>query len=167
MYLYVMNTLSGALSRRLFLGSAAAAGFAGVFADHDARGQDRQAGPAPAAQPNPPGKKLRLAAIGSIFRLRSHAYHIVGRMVHGFTKDGFHHQPNVQVVRMFNDQSPPDDLSQGFCDRHHIELAKSATAALGGERLDVDAVLLIVEHGNYPLNDFGQILYPRYEYFQE
>jgi hypothetical protein len=33
--------------------------------------------------------------------------------------------------------------------------------------LDVDAVALIVEHGDYPLNDFGQVLYPRYEYFQE
>jgi hypothetical protein len=68
---------------------------------------------------------------------------------------------------MFNDQSPADDLSRGFRQRHGIELAKSAAAALGGERLDVDAVLLIIEHGDYPLNEFGQVLYPRYEYFQE
>jgi hypothetical protein len=71
------------------------------------------------------------------------------------------------MVRMFNDQSPPDDLSRGFCERHGIELAGSAAAALGGERLDVDAVLLIIEHGDYLLNDFGQVLYPRYEYFQQ
>jgi len=167
MYLYVMNTLSGALSRRMFLGSSAAAGLAGVFAGHAVLGQDRQAASDPVPQPNPPAKKLRLAAINSIFRLRSHAYHIVGRMVYGFSKDGFHHQPNVQVVRMFNDQSPPDDLSRGFCERHRIELTQSAAAALGGERLDVDAVLLIVEHGNYPLNEFGQVQYPRYEYFRQ
>jgi len=157
-----MNTLSSALSRRMFLGSSAAAVSAGLLADQQAPGQDRPA----AADPSPP-RKLRLAAINSIFRLRSHAYHIVGRMVYGFQKDGFHHQPNVQVVRMFNDQSPKDDLSRGFCDRHGIELAKSAAQALGGERLDVDAVLLIVEHGDYPLNEFGQVQYPRYEYFQE
>jgi hypothetical protein len=114
-----------------------------------------------------PRKTLRLAAINSIFRLRSHAYHIVGRMVHGFQKDGFHHQPHVQVVRMFNDQSPPDDLSREFCSRHNIELCTSAAEALGGAKLDVDAVLLIIEHGDYPLNDSGQVLYPRYEYFQE
>jgi hypothetical protein len=117
-----------------------------------------------------PRRKLRVAAINSIFRLRSHAYHIVGRFVHGFQKDGFHHQPQVQVVRMFNDQSPPDDLSRGFCDKHGIELVGSAHEALcgkGGEKLDVDAVALIIEHGDYPLNEFGQVLYPRYEYFQE
>lgn len=140
------------LSRRLFLGSAAAA---------------LAAAPSIRAQQPPAKRKLRVAAINSIFRLRSHAYHIVGRLVHGFQKDGFHHQPDVQVVRMFNDQSPPDDLSRGFCDRHKIELCKSAAEALGGERLDVDAVALIIEHGEYPVNEFGQVEYPRYEYFQE
>src|SRR5207253_10729875 len=37
---------------------------------------------------------------------------------------------------------------------------------LGGERLAVDAVLLIGEHGDYPYNAKGQKLYPRYELFQ-
>jgi hypothetical protein len=115
----------------------------------------------------PAGRKLRVAAVNSIFRLRSHAYHIIGRMVFGFQKDGLHHQPNVEVVRMYNDQTPRDDLSVDFCRRHGIELVKTATAALGGDQLDVDAVALIIEHGDYPVNEFGQILYPRYELFQE
>ena len=97
-----------ALSRRMFLGTTSAGGlaaglasdFAGPAAAGQALGQDRRSRA-------PPRKPLRLAAINSIFRLRSHAYHIVGRMVHGFQKDGLHHQPQVQVVRMFNDQSPP------------------------------------------------------------
>jgi hypothetical protein len=113
-------------------------------------------------------RKLRVAAINSIFRLRSHAYHIVGRMVFGFQKDGIHHQPNLQVVRMSNDQTPRDDLSRPFCQRHGIELVKTPTEALGGPAgLDVDAVALICEHGDYPVNEFGQILYPRYELFQQ
>src|SRR3954470_17393813 len=92
-----------------------------------------------------PPRKLRVAAVNSIFRLRSHAYHIVGRMVFGFQKDGFHHQPNLEVVRMCNDQSPPDDLSRRFCDLHGIELVKTPAEALGGAGgLDVDAVALIV-----------------------
>jgi len=116
----------------------------------------------------PPAKKLRVAAINSIFRLRSHAYHIVGRMVIGFQKDGVHHQPNLQVVRMMNDQTPRDDLSPPFCQRHGIELVKTVAEALGGpDGLDVDAVALICEHGDYPVNEFGQILYPRYELFQQ
>src|SRR5687767_4150878 len=58
----------------------------------------------------PARRKLRVAAINSIFRLRSHAYHILGRMVFGFQKDGLHHQPDLEVVRMYNDQAPADDL---------------------------------------------------------
>nr|MDQ2900843.1 hypothetical protein [Acidobacteriota bacterium] len=37
----------------------------------------------------------------------------------------------------------------------------------GGDRLAVDAVLIVGEHGNYPKNEKGQILYPRYEFFKQ
>lgn len=113
-------------------------------------------------------KPLRVAAINSIFRLRSHAYHILGRLVHGFPVDGFHHQPNVEVVRMLNDQSPADDLSDGFCRDHKIQLCKSVEETLLKDgKLDVDGIVLIIEHGNYPINERKQVLYPRHKYFQE
>jgi hypothetical protein len=120
------------------------------------------------AQGQMPKRKLRVAAINSVFRFRSHAYHIVGRMVHGLQKDGLHHQPQLQVVRMYNDQQPSDDLGPSFCQRHGIELVATPEAALGAPgQLDVDAVALIVEHGDYPINSFGQILYPRYALFEK
>jgi hypothetical protein len=37
----------------------------------------------------------------------------------------------------------------------------------GGERLAVDGVLLIGEHGDYPINEKGQKLYPRRRLFEE
>ena len=37
----------------------------------------------------------------------------------------------------------------------------------GGNKLAVDAVLIVAEHGEYPSNDKGQKLYPRYEFFEE
>jgi hypothetical protein len=149
------------ISRRQFVAAGASAFLAGsALPERQANGQE------PAA-PQPMGRKLRVAAINSIFRLRSHAYHIIGRMVFGLQKDGLHHQPNLQVVRMYNDQAPPDDLGPSFCKRHGIELVKTPAEALGGEGgLDVDAACLIIEHGDYPANEFGQILYPRYELFQ-
>ena len=38
---------------------------------------------------------------------------------------------------------------------------------LGGDRLAVDAVLSIGEHGDYPYNEFGQHMYPRKQFFDE
>lgn len=118
--------------------------------------------------PRVPKKLPRVAAINSIYRLRSHAYHIAGRFIHGYTINGLHHQPPFQLVRMFNHQQPPDDLGPEVCRRHDIELCNSVEQTLGGERsLDVDAVLLIIEHGDYPLNKWDQVLYPRFEMFQK
>lgn len=114
----------------------------------------------------PPKRLPRVASINSIYRYKSHAYHIAGRFIHGYSREGVHHQPPFQLVRMYNDQYPEDDLSQEVCRRHHVELCKTVAEALGGEKLDVDAVLLICEHGDYPLNELGQILYPRYELFE-
>ena len=38
---------------------------------------------------------------------------------------------------------------------------------MGGNKLAVDAVLIIGEHGDYPTNDKGQKLYPRHEFFKQ
>lgn len=115
----------------------------------------------------PKSKLPRVAAINSIYRLRSHAYHIAGRFIHGYTINGMHHQPPFQLVRMFDHQQPADDLGPEVCKKQGIELCSSVAQALGGDKLDVDAVLLIIEHGDYPLNERNQILYPRFEMFQE
>lgn len=143
------------LARREFLtiagGAAAAAGWSRF-----------------AGQARADGEKLpRVASINSIYRYKSHAYHIDGRFIHGYTRDGFHHQPPFRLVRMYNDQYPDDDLSRDVCGRHKVELCKTVAEALGGDGVDVDAVLLVCEHGDYPVNKFGQILYPRYELFQQ
>lgn len=162
------NENSADVSRRRFLtlSSAAVAGTAAIgVASSGATAQ-----PKSVAKPStvPPDRPLRVAAINSIFRLRSHAYHIVGRLVHGYPVDGFHHQPNVQVVSMFNDQSPPDDLSDDFCRTHGIKLCQTVDDALLADgKLAVDAVALIIEHGDYPINERKQVLYPRHKYFQQ
>ena len=147
-------------TRRRFLETVSALGASALLADFAPTNMA-------AADPAPP-RRPRVAAINSIYRFRSHAYHICGRFIHGYRRNGFHHQPPFQLVRMYNDQSPENDLGPETCQRHGIQLCQSVEETLGGEKsLDVDAVLLIIEHGDYPVNDFGQILYPRFELFEK
>lgn len=113
-------------------------------------------------------RKPRVAAINSIYRLRSHAYHIAGRFIYGYTRNGFHHQPPFELVRMWNHQQPENDLGPRVCKTHGIELCQSIPEALGEKNgMDVDAILLIIEHGDYPVNERGQVLYPRYDFFSQ
>jgi hypothetical protein len=117
-------------------------------------------------------KRRRVAAVNSIYYKLSHSYHIVGRFVYGYTVAGKHHQPAFDVVRMFNHQYHADgrmqDLARPLAKKKGIELVDTVADALGGKgSLDVDAVLMIVEHGDYPRNDRGQILYPRAEFFEQ
>jgi hypothetical protein len=116
----------------------------------------------------PPGRLKRVAAIQTCYYLRSHAYHISGRFIHGYPVGGIHHQPSFKIARMYNDQYPHNDLSRSLAPRFGFELSKTVAEALGGAGgLDVDAVLLIGEHGQYPENEIGQQLYPRHKLFME
>ena len=113
-------------------------------------------------------KPFRIAMINSEYRFKSHAYHFGRRFMEGYDREGFHHQPAQTVVRMFNDKHPPNDLSGVDAARFHFERCETVAEALGGRgQLDVDAVLLVIEHGDYPLNEYGQILYPRHEFFMQ
>lgn len=111
----------------------------------------------------------RVAMINSIYRFRSHAYHLGRRILHGYHREAVHHQPALKLVRMFNDQYPADDMSRAEAPRYGYEVVKTPAEALGptAGKLDVDAVLLVVEHGDYKTNEYDQVLYPRYELFQE
>jgi len=112
----------------------------------------------------------KIAAVVNIYDMRSHAQHMVDRFLWGYGWNGRHHQPPIDVVAMYVDQVPDIDLSRGraklFPDlKIYPTIAEALTR--GGEKLAVDGVLLIGEHGIYPKNEKGQTLYPRYEFFQQ
>ena len=62
-----------------------------------------------------------------------------------------------------------DVMSQGRAKEFGFRLCSNIPEALrcGGDKLAVDAVLAIVEQGDYPHNDRAQILYPRFDFFQQ
>ena len=112
---------------------------------------------------------IRLAIVATIYRLQSHAQHMGDRFLVGYPYGGAWHKPNVKVVSLYVDQKPEGDLSGARAREFAFEVYPTIAETLrcGGKQLAVDAVLLIAEHGNYPRNEKGQILYPRYEFFQE
>jgi hypothetical protein len=73
------------------------------------------------------------------------------------------------VVSLYVDQKPIEDLSAERAQRFGLKVYPTIAGALrcGGDRLAVDGVVIIGEHGDYPRNEKGQILYPRYEFFQQ
>jgi hypothetical protein len=117
---------------------------------------------------SPPPRPKRVAAIHTCYYIRSHSYHITGRFIHGYPVGGIHHQPAFKIARVYNDQYPHNDLSRGLATRYGFEISSTVAEALGGPGgLDVDAVLLVAEHGHYPENEIGQQLYPRHKLFME
>lgn len=114
-------------------------------------------------------EKPRVAAIVTEFRHRSHADVICTRILDGYYPNGIRREPRTRIVSMYTDQVPPDDMSRGFAHRNRYKIFPTIEEALtmGGDRLAVDAVLLIGEHGDYPTNDRGQKLYPRHRLLAE
>jgi hypothetical protein len=113
--------------------------------------------------------KPKVAAIITEFRHRSHADVICSRLLDGYYPNGQRQEPRTQIVSMYTDQVPPDDMSRGLAYRKRFTIYPTIAEALtlGGGRLAVDAVLLIGEHGDYPENSRGQKMYPRYELFEK
>ena len=111
----------------------------------------------------------RIAVVTTVYRYLSHAQHMADRFLVGYPYAGRWHKPDMQVVSLYVDQHPEGDLSQARAGEFGFKVYPTIAEALrcGGDKLAVDAVLIIGEHGDYPRNDKGQILYPRYEFFKQ
>ena len=127
-----------------------------------------QAAPA-ALWPAAAAGKKRIAVVATEYRLDSHADVIAGRLIKGYEYEGKRREPAVQVVSMYTDQVPHNDLSRGLAAKYGFKIYPTVRQALtpGGDQLTVDSVVLIGEHGNYPDNEKGQMLYPRYPLYQQ
>lgn len=114
-------------------------------------------------------KPKRLAVITTLWNYRSHAWHMAERFLHGYPRDGSWHQPPFQVVSAYIDQQPMGDLSKKRSEEFGFKIFPTVAEALrcGGDKLAVDAVLQIGEHGDYPKNAIGQKQYPRFELFSQ
>lgn len=142
------------LTRRSFLGTVGAGLLSGPLAAR--------------AQVGASNRK-KLAIVTTEWRFGSHAWHMGERFLVGYPLNGQWHRPPFDVVSAYVDQKPESDLSEQRSKEFGFSIYPSVSTALrcGGEKLAVDAVLIIGEHGDYPNNEFGQKKYPRYEFFKQ
>ncbi|MEX2561054.1 MAG: hypothetical protein WD403_14120 [Pirellulales bacterium] len=126
---------------------------------------------APLVSAAPAGDKARkkMAVVTTQWRYFSHAWHMAERFLVGYPVRGRWHRPAFDVVSAYVDQTPENDLSRQRAGEFGFTIYPTIAEALrnGSEQLAVDAVLVIGEHGDYPTNELGQKLYPRYEFFQQ
>src|SRR5438067_8547610 len=109
-------------TRRHFMGAALAAGLA-------------------TALPDPP-RRLRVAAIYTVLRRRSHAFNILENFLEPYLFSGRRVDPGMDVVSFCADQTAADgDLTQAVARRYRIGVYPTIAEALcvGGSGLAVDA----------------------------
>src|SRR3954469_19329051 len=106
----------------------------------------------------------KIAAVVTSYYKYSHAQHIVDRFLDGYGWNGAHHYPPMDLVSLYVNQVGQTDLSKERLGRHpSVKSCKTIAEALtlGGDKLAVDGVVLVGEHGNYPRTEKGQVQYPR------
>ena len=81
----------------------------------------------PASQ-GPPKKKV--AALISEYRPNSHADVIVGKILEGHYYAGQAREPGVQLVSMYTDQVPDEDMSRELSFRHRFRILPSIREAI-------------------------------------
>ena len=118
---------------------------------------------------NRENKRPRVAAVYTSFTYRSHAHVILENFLQPYLFCGEVTDPGVDVVSFYRDQTPDGDMTDAVAEEYGIPVFKTIREALcvGGDKLAVDAVLSIGEHGSYPRNEFDQIMYPRKRFFDE
>jgi hypothetical protein len=125
--------------------------------------------PAAAQLVAPPASPKKVACLVTTYARYSHADNIVTRFMEGYSIVGKSYPPPCQVASLYIEQVNDLDIGQPLARRWKVPLYKTMAEALtlGGDKLAVDGVVIVAEHGNYPTNDRGQILYPRRRFWEE
>ncbi len=114
---------------------------------------------------NPPKK---VAGVVTVYYRWSHADVILTKFLEGYLLDGKTF-PSIRLAGLYVDQFPDNDIGRDLAKKHGVPIYPTIEGALtlGGKDLAVDGVLCIAEHGKYPTNARGQILYPKRRFLEE
>ncbi|MGV3483493.1 MAG: hypothetical protein ACO1RT_03635 [Planctomycetaceae bacterium] len=121
------------------------------------------------AAATPGAARKKIAFLGTCLFRHSHAQHFLDRLAAGYASGGQWVAPRLDVASVFIDQFPENDIGRQRIAKYRLKQFASVAEALtlGGSQLAVDGVVIIGEHGQYPKNEKGQTLYPRYRWFKD
>src|SRR5258707_4149863 len=94
----------------------------------------------------------KLAAICTVYRKHSHTQHIVDRFLEGYGWNGTHHHPPMDLVSLYVDQVPKDDVSRDRAARFpgmKIYSTIAQTLTLGTRQLAVHWSVTVGQHRPY------------------
>jgi len=116
-----------------------------------------------------PASRPRLAVLLTTYFAGSHGECYCTKLVEGKQFDDHYEPPLCDVVAIHLMEVDKNDVGVALAKKHGIPMYPTIAQALccGGDKLAVDGVVIIGEHGTYPLNAKGQQLYPRREMFDQ
>jgi hypothetical protein len=109
-----------------------------------------------------------VAALTTVYRHNSHGDIIISRLLQTDTLDGKGKDSPLKLVSLYTDQVPSGDTSRMLSASHRFPIFDTIEGALtlGTGKLAVDGVLLVVEHGNYPVSASGSTQYPKRRFWE-
>jgi hypothetical protein len=114
-----------------------------------------------------PVQSKSVAAVITKYEKGLHADVLLGKILEGWKQDGGD-GPALTLSSMYVDQFSDRDLARKMSENYDVPIFDTIEKAVtvGGNSIPVDGVISIGEHGNYPSNDKGQVLYPRRRFFE-
>ena len=115
------------------------------------------------------GDRRKIAALSTTYHVRSHSDNFITRFLEGYWINDEYHPSPCDVVSLYTDQVHSNDISRRLAAAYGFKIYPTIAEALtlGADKLAVDGVLLIGEHGDYPSNEKMQKLYPRHEFMRQ
>lgn len=112
----------------------------------------------------PKGSAWRVAVIVTEYRYNSHADVILGRLL-----GDFDYKPKVEVVSIYTDQVPDNDMSRAEAARCEVPIYSTIAETIKVPYAEngLHGIIIIGEHGDYPEDELGCKHYPRKRLLEE